>query len=431
MKKVVDTSKDDTTKAITLSKLGSFYVYFKPDSAMIVSQQAMLLSKKLKFEKGEAIALDLQGSVLQSMGNYPKSVVVLLAALKLNEKRNDPIEMIANLTSLGSSAAMSGDHQQSIVYTHKAKVLAIKNHYDLYIMVCNVNIGDSYEKLNILDSARFYTQQGYEQALKLKDTDFIAITNCNLGNIYLKMKNYGLALGYYHTAIPLFKLVNDDDTYCEAALGMAKVFKALGKKDSSLYYAHEAMRIGKNAGFVAKMLAASTFLTAYFKEQGDIDSAFYYQEASIVANDSLFSQEKTRELQTLAFEENQRQSDIEEQKILEGERNRRNLQLAGIAVFIPTFFLFILGLSRRRVKPRTIEFLGTLALLMVFEFIGLFTDPKVEELAHHSPAISLLILVAIAAALVPLHHKAEHWVKSKLSPAKHHDKGEAGGKANA
>jgi hypothetical protein len=44
----------------------------------------------------------------------------------------------------------------------------------------------------------------------------------------------------------------------------------------------------------------------------------------------------------------------------------------------------------------------------------LFIHPYLEEWLHHSPALMLLILVAIAAHLIPLHHRIEHWVLHTL-----------------
>jgi len=43
---------------------------------------------------------------------------------------------------------------------------------------------------------------------------------------------------------------------------------------------------------------------------GNSDSAFFYQDASIAANNSLFSQQKQSQLQTLAFDEKLRQLEI-------------------------------------------------------------------------------------------------------------------------
>jgi tetratricopeptide (TPR) repeat protein len=414
LKKVLLTTTEDTTKALLLSKLGGQYYYSKPDTSMLLARQAMLLSKKIKFLRGEALSFNLQGIVLINIGNYPKSLSAFLSALKINEKRTDHAEVARNLSNLGNVAAAQGDLRQSVNYTMKALVLAKSLHDDLQIMSAYGNIGDSYEKMNMLDSARIYTQQGFEMALKLKNEANQAITTNNMGNIYAKMKNPNLALNYYRTALPLFKVSDNDEGYCESTIGMARIFKQLGQRDSSLYYARLTMVTARAVGFTLRMFEASKFLTGYYEEQGQVDSAFHYQKLSVEANESLFSQEKTKEGQNLVFEENQRQQEIALQKLEDEEHTKENLQLAGIAVFIPAFFLFVLFLSRRKTKPRTVEFLGILSLLMVFEFVTLLLHPHIEELTHHTPALSLLILVCVAALLVPFHHKAEHWVKSKL-----------------
>ena len=61
-----------------------------------------------------------------------------------------------------------------------------------------------------------------------------------------------------------------------------------------------------------------------------------------------------------------------------------------------------------------IEFLGVIALLIVFEFLNLLLHPFLERITNHSPIVMLLALVCIAALLVPLHHKAEKWATAKL-----------------
>ncbi|MEO6190956.1 MAG: hypothetical protein ABIO44_11925 [Saprospiraceae bacterium] len=41
--------------------------------------------------------------------------------------------------------------------------------------------------------------------------------------------------------------------------------------------------------------------------------------------------------------------------------------------------------------------------------------PFLEEKTHHSPILMFLILVVIAALLVPLHHKLEKWVTKRMT----------------
>ena len=79
----------------------------------------------------------------------------------------------------------------------------------------------------------------------------------------------------------------------------------------------------------------------------------------------------------------------------------------GIIFFISIFLL----LSRSViVNEKWISFLGILGLLIVFEFINLFFHPYIASLTNHSPVWMLLALVAIAALLIPLHHRLEHWI---------------------
>jgi len=63
---------------------------------------------------------------------------------------------------------------------------------------------------------------------------------------------------------------------------------------------------------------------------------------------------------------------------------------------------------------RVIEIVGVIGLLIMFEFINLVIHPYLAEFTNESPLPMLLILVAIAAVIVPLHHRLEHWVKHKL-----------------
>ena len=49
-----------------------------------------------------------------------------------------------------------------------------------------------------------------------------------------------------------------------------------------------------------------------------------------------------------------------------------------------------------------------------FEFFNLLIHPVLEDVTHHSPVLMLLGLVILAALLIPLHHKLEHWAVNKL-----------------
>ena len=131
--------------------------------------------------------------------------------------------------------------------------------------------------------------------------------------------------------------------------------------------------------------------------------------------DSLFSQEKAKEIENLTFQEKLRQQEIAEEKQRAKQERKNDLQLMGISAFIVSFLLLFLLVIRHKTKPRTIEFFGVVGLLLVFEFISLFIHPYIEEWTGHTPVFMLLILVAVVSILVPLHHRMERFVKEKMA----------------
>jgi hypothetical protein len=90
---------------------------------------------------------------------------------------------------------------------------------------------------------------------------------------------------------------------------------------------------------------------------------------------------------------------------------KHNLQYAAIAIGLITFIILFLALSRSIiVKKGFIEFFAILGLLAVFEFINLFIHPYLSRITGDSPILMLLVLIAIGALLIPLHHKLEKWI---------------------
>lgn len=355
------------------------------------------------------------GVVYNLTGNYPKALETLLQTLKLYESINNKNGIIQTSGNIGMNYSLSGDYKKAIKYRFKAMDLTKETPDDSRLILSLIGIGDSYEKLNKLDSALIYTQQGYALAVRLNDTDLKGYCLTNLGNIYSKMDKGDSAMYYYRRSLPNLEKVNNSDAFCEAALGMATQFKKSGVADSALFYARKSMQVAEQGGFTKRVLDASNFLSAFYEGVQRLDSAYAYQKITITAKDSLFSQEKENELRNLRFDEQVRQQEIEEAVIEARETRSKNIQMGAIGVFIPTFFGVILFFSRRKTKPKTFAFMGMLALLLFFEFIALFIHPYIEVWTHHTPVLMLLILVALASILVPLHHKLEHWVKQKLA----------------
>ena len=83
-------------------------------------------------------------------------------------------------------------------------------------------------------------------------------------------------------------------------------------------------------------------------------------------------------------------------------------------MIISFVMLFLLISHSFIANARIIEFMGSVALLLIFEFISLVLHPFLQIITYHSAVWMLVALVSIAALLVPLHHKVEKWAVTRL-----------------
>jgi len=338
--KLLAVAKHDTSRVRLLARLGNAYTRIRPDSAFLLAQQGLQLAKELHFQAGEAASLSALGNAFSTTGNYPKALTAYLEALKISETTHDLDAMSRALSNIANIYSYEGDERQSISFTLRVLATARKTQNMRRLGIATSNLGDSYEKLGILDSALFYTRQGYQIARKINNISQVGISLNNLGNVYRKLHQTDSALFYYRQGIPLFRQTEDDDAWAETSIGLAQLFKSLGREDSSLYYARQSIALGQRGGFTARVLDASKFLTEYFKQAGRPDSAFRYQEVLIAAKDSLFSQEKIKEIQDLTFSERQREQDNQERDARYKANVRAYLLMAVVVFFIVLAFVF-------------------------------------------------------------------------------------------
>ena len=415
LKKLLVTKIHDSTKSLIYCDLCLAYLYFNPDSSLFFAQKGLILAKRIDFAKGEAMALTRTAGVFRVTGSYVKALELYLQALKKYESINDQLGITRVLINIGSTYAGQGDYKQTLYYNLKAKAIAEKLKDKKRLQIALVNSGDAYEKLNQLDSARMSSHQGYEIALSLNDEAVVGTSLNNLGNVYSKMNQPILALEIYRSSIPIELKTKNDEGICETYLGMAKLFQRMNVQDSSLQYAKQSLAIAQLAGFTPKVLEASTFLAAFYKSQNIVDSAYHYLAETIAAKDSLYSQEKSRQVQALSFNELLRQQEIETVRIATEKQQKNDLQYIGIAAGLIIFITIFILLSRSIiVNERLIKFVGLIGLLVIFEFVNLLIHPYLTSATHHSPIWMLIVLVAIAAILVPMHRWIEHLVAHKI-----------------
>ena len=407
----LDKEKIDTNRVKLMCDIGYELRVNDPEKALVITNEALLLSKKIKYIVGQSKSLGTIAIIFRLIGNFPLALEYNLKRLELVEKTNSQRNFASVLSNIALVYVNQEEYKKALQYYYKAdSVNSLIDSIDDVKFTIALNIGDVYDKLNINDSAFSYFTKSLSIARQIKNGDYEGMSMIGLGNNYLKTEQYLLALANYKSGIINLKLAANDDLLCEAYLGLATLFKKLNQKDSSLFYARESFSLALKDGFLPRHLDAAKFLSTHFKEEKNIDSSFFYLNYVQNLNDSINSKSRIRESQVLSSNEQVRQLEIAANLAASKKERKQQLQMLFIAIFIPGFFIITLLLSRIKLNIRVIKILGILSLLILFEYLTLLLHPFVAEITNHTPIYEMLIFVSIAAVLIPTHHQVEKWL---------------------
>ena len=348
-------AQHDSVRVNLLAALSYQYENYKPDTALLLAQEGLMLSNRSNYTYGKATCLSMIGLVFMTTGNYPLALQYMLQSLKASEALEDPPSIATALENIGVIYALQKDYRLGVTYQLRALPLNRRMDQQRNVAITLLDLGDNYEKLNILDSALYYTGQSYQLAKQYGGNDLVGIALNNYGNIYAKSGPDSVALRYYRSGIPYLVAEQDEDDLCETYTSLARLFQKAGNNDSCLYYGRLSRDIAVSAGFTDEVLNASNFLSSYFASKHLYDSAYLYQAAAVAAKDSLFSQEKVREIQALQFSEVVRQQQLREADQRAHTLLTRNLLVMGIAALLVVSFVLYRGNRQKRLANRQLQ----------------------------------------------------------------------------
>ena len=343
LKQKLTVAKEDTNKIWLLIDLSWQYPWNKPDTAISYGFQAMELSHQLNFAAGEIAVISPLNEALCTKGNYSKALEIDLQALQIAEKTGSQRLIDECLRTIAEAYFYSGDYQKALSIYLKYK----RNENDSTELLTGF-IGEAYFHLNQLDSALFYITKAYQ--MDKKGTDFHwSVPYYYMALIDVKKRNYKEALENYKLGLQYSRNINLD--IANGYNGIAVVFKQTRQIDSSIYYAKNAINLSQKESLIPNIIDAAALLTELYTAK-NTDSAFKYQRIMLGAKDSLFSEEKIKQLQNLSFNEQMRQQELQ-QTLQQAElkyRSRLNIYflLAGLLILL----IIAGGLWRRNIYRR-------------------------------------------------------------------------------
>lgn len=407
-------------KFSTIVKLAEYNLVLQggaQDSAVPI--QLLQLARQLKNDSLLAISYNWAGSYLAfSKGDNTGALDYYFKAIPLAEKARDKRRISSLYFDIALVYFILQNNEEAVKNIRKGgQNLPDPSSpmYNFMLVQYQRNMAKYYLLSGRYDSALHYAQATTETSTTLKSLSY------EYGALYLNGSAYGKT-GDMEMADVYFKKAKEMTPLIQNATGRLDFFEIyirflLNYKRINEAYeqAKQLMEWGNQSNNNNVKLSAAGFMQQVFDSLHQTDSAYYYAKLKDQLNASIFSQDNINKTQALAFNEQLRIIEDNAKKAEEAQQRKENIQYALIAFGIISFIILFLLLSRRIISnTKMIEFLGVVALLIIFEFLNLLLHPFLEQVTNHSPVLMLLALVCIAALLVPLHHRLEKWATAKL-----------------
>lgn len=351
-----------------------FYRQGKMDSVIYVSKK-VLEAPHIVYD---SVTLPKFNSMLANAylakGDFHSANKYYLDALDIAEKTNNKQLQSVCIGNLAIINDELKNYREALKYQYKGVVIAIKYNEAQQLATHYLSIGTIYKDLEIPDSAIYF----YNKALLLykqfnSDQD-IAIVHTNLGGLLAYMNKPDSGMFYLELAKQEFLTLHDTINLAYNAITMGDTWMKIAdlKKDKS--YLNNAL---------TEMLLCKTFaekkeiedlkmncykyLSQIYEGLGNQSQAFIYLKKYNVINDSIRSQEYTRQIAEMQtkYESEKKENEIAKlnsEKSLDAEKIARqrtfNYSLLSIAFLIfLSGFLILRNIQKKRVAEKHVAIL--------------------------------------------------------------------------
>ena len=351
---VIKNTPNDTLKMSAYRLLGFYYQEIKEDSSLYFHEQQLALAKKLNIKLWQADAYSQMGYVLDVAGNYPKSFESFSEGLKIaddstNESSNWYVSKFSNAKNfhdarlailamiyhdMGNLYGSVGEKEKQKSYYQEAIKIGerINNGKILALSFGSIAIFYSLDSAIILNKkALYYSNEcGYK---KYDGNTLVAI-----GIAFYQKSILDSVKKYFLEAIQTDQKQDNHRNLVYSYIGTAHIYSVQHNKDSCMYFTLKALETAQSTGERNELLSAYGNMSHTYKFINKIDSAYKYEQLANTLNDSLKNARinKLSEYQKLAFKDQLRLQELENEQVLTAARTRTYALLAGLCVFLIT-----------------------------------------------------------------------------------------------
>ncbi len=336
--------KDDLRKAAILNALSEALRSSDFIKSREYAEQAFVLAEKSGVNSPEAARSLLNtGVAYYYQGNYEKALEAYLQSLGRYEKLSDKKGMASVWNEVGTFHKKQGEIDKALTNFQDALTLSSAIKDSLQIASSMNNLGMVYELKGDHEKAMdFYRQSAAIKEL-LHDLNGVTYNYDNMGTLLAKSGKYDEAQRYLLRVMEIRKQLNDRGGYAIAVNNLGEMYFMQGDYPKAREYFQAALAISFQIDYKDLRRHIYQMLSETYQREKNFSEAYAYMMKSVVVKDSIFNEQKSRQILDLEkkYETEKKETEI---RFLKQENEIKDFRLQRNQIFIIALVVVLLAL---------------------------------------------------------------------------------------
>jgi sensor histidine kinase YesM len=331
----LNNAKHDTTRVITLYKLGvHFNSLGEYRTALSYINQSIQLGEAIHFASGCAGAYNNAGVSYFYLGNYTEALKNYLKALKYSKEAGNKVVTANTSINIGIIYAIQKEYAKATQYFEIASKVLVEINDTKALGELYANLGSLYAEQGKYNKAlnsntlalKYYNEWGASEG--------ILNTYNNIGSIYKSLGNYSKALQYHTDALKLAAASKDKTGMAASNIMMGEIYNLQNKPADAVFHLKNGLSVAKETGNLSAITDAFRNLSEVNTKEKEYKEALTNYQNYVLFKDSIFNEENTKKIVALQmqFDFDQKEAKTKAQQAIKDAIAKQEIQQQKIII---------------------------------------------------------------------------------------------------
>ncbi len=340
--KSVINDAEDTARVKALAALGFEYAFIDADSSRQYSREAISNARSIRFERGEADAINNLAISFDIQGKYDSSLFYFLEALRIYESIDHKPGIARALSNCGMVFQNLDSTRKSLAYHLRSFRMEKELGDSIGMAYSMIHVANLFTDLQRSDSALYFYEQSVEILERKGDRDGLTYSYVGLGEFY-KDTAPQKAIEYLQMAKEIYKEFGNATGLANTGLLLGMAYQNANSYDPKAILSYQdALRQAELVGAMQIKAQILTHMADWYELNNQPQAALDHFRQFKMLEDSIFSQEKARQIASIegAYESEKKDSEI----LLLNAENKQQKELTYYLVVGVLIVLSLLGM---------------------------------------------------------------------------------------